>query len=692
MKKWEREEDERVQELTKQRKTSTTMLAETTSWIEDAERRKKKQGEDEEKGTDDGKKKRKRQSVREITSPPPILCRGAAAVDIEINADDLKRSRTKVGKQRQRVVSPYFQSQGDGEKGDGEKGKKVQQQRQPVVSPYFQSQSKGGDGEKGKIFFATSSFISESESDRVNIAQNEEGYYENKTTKKKEKEDGHGRDGDLPDSEVNKCRVIKERGGHGNDKNSNNKGMEPETEPEEIEFTPPFPKTIHKYHTLELEPVSGVADDDVTSIDIFSGNGTAKMTEKNKKMWKRQNDDISTINVMKVLEETEKDVEEKKSELNPLIKANHSSNVILNLEDVLSQFVYKGGISMNNAWNNKHKKIGNKLPTLSQSQDSIMEKQAVDEEKEETKFHEETTTQFELSNIIYPCSQANESGRYSTKEHATMLSTCATLKEEKVLLHSAESGKVSSKRRKENENRPCVEVRKVSPYFQTSSLQQVVVNECKNTKVKPPKRCSKTCSKSVKVSPYFQKESTKENNADGLLLKSKNRRKKSPRIKTALSASERKDEAYRRRTPDNTWIPPHSEVGLLQEGHFHDPWRVLVICMLLNQTTGLQAGRVLSGLFTLCPNAKAATETAAEDIENVIKSLGLQNKRATMIRRLSEEYLGESWTHVTELHGVGKYAADAYAIFCTGKWERLKPTDHMLNYYWDFLRGINGVS
>lgn len=77
----------------------------------------------------------------------------------------------------------------------------------------------------------------------------------------------------------------------------------------------------------------------------------------------------------------------------------------------------------------------------------------------------------------------------------------------------------------------------------------------------------------------------------------------------------------------------------------------------------MQAGRVLSDLFTLCPNAKAATETAAEDIENVIKSLGLQNKRARMIRRLSEEYLGESWTHVTELHGVGKYVASLWFFY-----------------------------
>ncbi|KAL6013706.1 hypothetical protein ACLOJK_004204 [Asimina triloba] len=95
--------------------------------------------------------------------------------------------------------------------------------------------------------------------------------------------------------------------------------------------------------------------------------------------------------------------------------------------------------------------------------------------------------------------------------------------------------------------------------------------------------------------------------------------------------------------------------------------------------------KVLTDFFSLLPNAKAATEVADEDIREVIKSLGLQNKRAAMIRRFSEEYLEDFWTHVTQLHGVGKYAADAYAIFCSGKWDRVQPVDHMLEKYWNFL-------
>ncbi|KAL0290453.1 UNVERIFIED_CONTAM: Methyl-CpG-binding domain protein 4-like protein, partial [Sesamum radiatum] len=214
-----------------------------------------------------------------------------------------------------------------------------------------------------------------------------------------------------------------------------------------------------------------------------------------------------------------------------------------------------------------------------------------------------------------------------------------------------------------------------------------------NDKVTPKE--GKTESKKLqvrKISPYFcstQQEEENENTVSfGGPTKSKVQTRKTKRKKArtpVLTAAQKRDEAYERKTPDNTWKPPRSPFNLLQEDHAFDPWRVLVICMLLNQTTGLQAGRVLSNFFQLCPNAKTAMEVASEDIEEVIRSLGLHKKRAVGIQRFSEEYLSESWTHVTDLTGVGKYAADTYAIFCTGKWERVRPVDHMLVKYWEFL-------
>lgn len=213
-------------------------------------------------------------------------------------------------------------------------------------------------------------------------------------------------------------------------------------------------------------------------------------------------------------------------------------------------------------------------------------------------------------------------------------------------------------------------VRKVSPYFQGSTVPN-------------PPRDMLQYFKIVKVSRYFHGLSAQVNESQKEIPR---RVRKTPLVSHSLSQSQKTDEAYLRKTPDNTWVPPPSPCNLLQEDHWHDPWRVLVICMLLNKTSGAQTRGVISDLFALCPNAKTATQVEEKEIETLIKPLGLQKKRSKMIKRFSLEYLQESWTHVTQLHGVGKYAADAYAIFCNGKWDCVRPDDHMLNYYWEFLR------
>lgn len=163
-------------------------------------------------------------------------------------------------------------------------------------------------------------------------------------------------------------------------------------------------------------------------------------------------------------------------------------------------------------------------------------------------------------------------------------------------------------------------------------------------------------------------------------------RKSNRKTKPFLKA-DRCREAYKRKTLDNNWVPPPSgfEFPLLQEHHFHDPWRVIVICMLLNRTLGKQTKQVLDNFFELCPDAETCMQVKREEIEAVIKTLGFQVKRSRSLQRFSREYLTETWTYVTELHGVGKYAADGYAMFCTGKWDEVVPDDYKLNEYWNFL-------
>ncbi|XP_078159263.1 uncharacterized protein LOC144554788 [Carex rostrata] len=160
---------------------------------------------------------------------------------------------------------------------------------------------------------------------------------------------------------------------------------------------------------------------------------------------------------------------------------------------------------------------------------------------------------------------------------------------------------------------------------------------------------------------------------------------------TQLTVAEKRSEAYRRVPPDFNFKPPRSCHHLIQEDHTFDHWRVLVICMLLNMTTGKQVKKVVQDFFVLCPDAETTTKVDTQQIQNVISTLELHNKRAHMIKRLSEEYLRPDWTHVTSLHGIGKYAADAYAIFCTGKGADVRPQDHKLVAYWNSIYG-NDIS
>ncbi|KAG8365742.1 hypothetical protein BUALT_Bualt17G0003500 [Buddleja alternifolia] len=355
---------------------------------------------------------------------------------------------------------------------------------------------------------------------------------------------------------------------------------------------------------------------------------------------------------------------------------NETNQEKFSLDDLLSQFTYTGG----RCYKNFAKFC------VYQSSNQKMETDGKDK-MEEDKFSENNTL-FCQANVV-----GSEISNYPQN-------SCCCENVEKGKRIEIENGETVSQKKMKNGTRGCKRagknVRVVSPYFANADADgNVITNErrIELMKLKPKKSL-----KARKVSPYFC--STQQEEETNTVQPEKARKKKAHT--PVLTAAQKQDEAYKRKTPDNTWMPPRSPFNLLQEDHAFDPWRVLVICMLLNQTTGLQvshllksfeqnyfifAGRVLSNFFQLCPNAKRATEVATEDIEEVIRSLGLHKKRAVGIQRFSKEYMEESWTHVTNLTGVGKYAADAYAIFCTGKWDRVRPVDHMLVKYWEFLCG-----
>lgn len=138
------------------------------------------------------------------------------------------------------------------------------------------------------------------------------------------------------------------------------------------------------------------------------------------------------------------------------------------------------------------------------------------------------------------------------------------------------------------------------------------------------------------------------------------------------------------------WTPP--KFGLIQEKYWPDPWKILVCCLCLNLTTRKQMEPVVEVIFQRWPDAKSLSEADETELTEVIRSLGMWKKRVNTLKKMSAQYHEGKWTDVLQLHGVGKYASDAYRIFVLGEWRNVQPNDHALNDYHDFLKRYYGES
>ena len=136
-----------------------------------------------------------------------------------------------------------------------------------------------------------------------------------------------------------------------------------------------------------------------------------------------------------------------------------------------------------------------------------------------------------------------------------------------------------------------------------------------------------------------------------------------------------------------TWTPPKSPYNLIQEQLWQDPWKIFVACIFCNLTKRVEAEPYMWKFFESYPTATAASLANPEDIEKMIKKLGLSRRRSVALVKMSNDYLSKSWKDQPDiLYGIGKYASDAYRIFCIGDWRSVEPKDHALNDYHDFLK------
>ena len=105
----------------------------------------------------------------------------------------------------------------------------------------------------------------------------------------------------------------------------------------------------------------------------------------------------------------------------------------------------------------------------------------------------------------------------------------------------------------------------------------------------------------------------------------------------------------------------------------------------------LKEGRVHPGWEEGADDAPPIpTDDDVDDIADMIGPLGLSQRRSKTLVKMSYDYINEDWrSDPAVLYGIGKYASDAYRIFCLGEWKDVQPKDHALNDYHSWLKKEN---
>lgn len=107
----------------------------------------------------------------------------------------------------------------------------------------------------------------------------------------------------------------------------------------------------------------------------------------------------------------------------------------------------------------------------------------------------------------------------------------------------------------------------------------------------------------------------------------------------------------------------YSPLRLIQEELHHNPWQMLVACIMLNQTSYKQVRPMIDSVFAKWPTAEAMARADKQELSSAVRSLGFYNRRSKALIRFSYEWITKCWSHPRELYGIGKYASDSYDMF-----------------------------
>lgn len=132
-----------------------------------------------------------------------------------------------------------------------------------------------------------------------------------------------------------------------------------------------------------------------------------------------------------------------------------------------------------------------------------------------------------------------------------------------------------------------------------------------------------------------------------------------------------------------------------QEEYRDDQWKMLMICMMLNQTSYKQVDKIRHEFFDRWPKAEAFLGSTDQDVIELIRPLGFYNRRNRAWRIFSQQWI-EATEGMSDLRflpldviakfrGVGRYALDSWKVFQLYEYDT-EVDDHVLTWYVDWAR------
>ena len=143
-------------------------------------------------------------------------------------------------------------------------------------------------------------------------------------------------------------------------------------------------------------------------------------------------------------------------------------------------------------------------------------------------------------------------------------------------------------------------------------------------------------------------------------------------------------------------IPPRSPFSLLQEDLWssapESEWIILVACIMLNCTTRKQVEKILPSFREKWPAPQTFINADKIEVATLITPLGFCRRRTVCLMQMTKQYLEGTWTHASELPGIGPYGSTSWEIFCRGIIGDEPPKDHALTQYWAWRKANDSTN